>query len=89
VLGGVFDWPSVKAVVGITILVDAFLGVLLYILIPKADDVKHGRIHGGVIKITEIGDKQVFSLELEGDPVMFEENKEVVFRVNVNRVGDE
>jgi hypothetical protein len=47
-------------------------------------DAKDERIHGGVLQITEVGDKKVFTLELSEEPVIFEDKKEVVFQVNVD-----
>jgi hypothetical protein len=55
----------------------------------KLDDAKQGRVQGGVIKVAQIGDKKVFSLELEGNPAELEDKQEVVFRVNVRKAGDE
>lgn len=49
----------------------------------RMNDEKEGRVHGGVIRINDVGDKKVFSLELEDDPEIFENKKEVVFRVKV------
>ena len=37
--------------------------------------------YGGNLVVTEIGDKKVFSLELEGDPELFEYEKEIVLKV--------
>jgi|SRR3954466_1936461 hypothetical protein len=51
-------------------------------------DAKEGRIHGGIIQITEVGDKKLFTLELADEPVMFEDKKEVIFKVSVNQ-GEE
>lgn len=51
----------------------------------RLDDEKMGRTKGGTIKISEIGDKKVFSLELDGDPEMLEDKQEVLFRVDVNK----
>lgn len=48
----------------------------------RLDDEKQGRVQGGVIKVTESGDKKLFSLELEGDPEMLEDKQEVLFRVS-------
>lgn len=54
----------------------------------RLDDEKQGRINGGVIRVSETGDKKMFSLELEDDPEIFEAKKEVVFRVKVDKVKD-
>lgn len=47
----------------------------------KLEDAKEGRVKGGIIRVTEIGDKKVFSLELEGDPNQLEDKAEVIFQV--------
>lgn len=47
----------------------------------RLEDEKLGRTQGGIIKISELGDKKVFSLELEGDPETLEDKQEVVFKV--------
>lgn len=88
VLTRIWDLPSAAIIVGIIVTIDAILGIFLHISTGKykenMDDVKHGRIQGGVIRITDVGDKKIFSLELEGDPVIFEDNKEVVFKVHLS-----
>lgn len=56
----------------------------------RLDDAKEGRIRAGTINIAEVGDKRVFTLELDHDPVMFEDKKEVIFGVRLEqRVGEE
>lgn len=47
----------------------------------RLNDEKQGRVHGGVIRVSDVGDKKVFRLELEEDPDIFETSKEVVFKV--------
>lgn len=47
----------------------------------RLDDVKKGLTPSGTIRITESGDKKLFSLELDRAPEDLEDNKEVVFRV--------
>src|SRR3954447_18506856 len=48
----------------------------------RVEDEKKGRVQGGVIKVTESGDKKLFSLELEGDPEALEDKQEVIFKVS-------
>lgn len=48
----------------------------------RLEDAKKGLVQGGVIKVTESGDKKLFSLELEGDPEMLEDKQEVLFKVD-------
>lgn len=41
-----------------------------------------GHVEGGEIKITNRGDKRVYTLELKGDPRNLEDKQEVLFKVN-------
>jgi len=86
-IAGIWGLPAAEQVVGTIVAVDAFLGVLLH-LSSNVYTNHQARIQGGVIKIREVGDKQVFSLELDADPMIFEDKKEVVFRVNVHKGAD-
>jgi hypothetical protein len=51
----------------------------------RMTDAKQGRVQGGVIKVTETGEKKLFTLELDGDPEELEDKQEVIFRVNVKK----
>lgn len=66
-----------------------FVGILTGATIyarQKMDDARTKRardqVTGGEIKITNRGDKRVYSLELDGDPRELEHRQEVVFKVN-------
>jgi hypothetical protein len=49
----------------------------------RLDDEKKGiERHGGTIVVKEVGDKKVFSLELEDDPEILETKNEVTFKVH-------
>jgi len=65
--------------------VGAITGLTIYAR-QKMDDarVKRARdqVTGGEIKITNRGDKRIYSLELEGDPRELEHRQEVIFKVN-------
>ena len=47
----------------------------------RLEDEKKGRLHGGKIIVTDVGDKKVFSLEVDEDPEVLEHGSEVVFKV--------
>jgi hypothetical protein len=48
----------------------------------RLDDEKKGiERHGGSLVVKEVGDKKVFSLELEDDPEILETKNEVTFKV--------
>jgi hypothetical protein len=47
----------------------------------RLDDAKKARVHAGKIVVNEIGDKKMFSLELDGDPAELEHGNEVLFKV--------
>lgn len=53
----------------------------------RLDDAKQARVHAGKIVVEKLGDKTVFSLELEGDPAELEHRKEVVFKVEKEERG--
>lgn len=80
---GIWDLPATEQIIGIIITVDTCLGGLLYIF------ERENQAQGGVLKIQDVGDKKLFSLELATDPVIFEDKKEVVFRVDVDKGEDE
>lgn len=69
--------PSAEWVVGIIITLDAVLGVLLYISTTQ----HKGVAPGGELIVREIGDKKIFSLELNDDPEILETRDEVIFKV--------
>lgn len=47
----------------------------------RLDDEKQARILGGKIIVNDVGDKKIFSLELEEDPEVLEHGNEVIFKV--------
>jgi hypothetical protein len=55
----------------------------------RLDDAKLHTVDGGIMRITEVGDKRVFTLELTEEPVIFADKQEVMFRVVVNQLGEE
>lgn len=73
-----------------------YLGAVIVALITggavyakqRLDDAKHGQIHGGIIRITEVGDKKIFTLELTDEPVMFADKEEVIFQVALGKAED-
>jgi hypothetical protein len=48
----------------------------------RLDDAKSSRTKGGKMVITDVGDKKIFSLELDGDPEALEHGNEVIFKVD-------
>jgi Putative phage holin Dp-1 len=78
-LAGIWDLPSAEQIVGTIVVVDALLGGLLYISTSRykgpSSDI------GGDIIIKEVGDKKIFSLELNDDPELLEKKDEVTFRI--------
>lgn len=48
----------------------------------RLDDAKQERVHAGTIVIHETEDKQIFTLDLDGDPAELEHKNEVVFKVD-------
>lgn len=85
-VAGIWGLPAAEQVVGTIVAVDAFLGVILQISSSKYNQVD--RVQGGVIKIDELDDKKLFSLELEGDPEALEDKQEVVFKVKKKGITD-
>lgn len=81
VLAGIWGLPAAEQVVGTIVAVDTFLGVVLQIssnAYEKSDD-----RYGGTIVVKELGDKKVFSLELNDDPEAdLEERNEILFKVD-------
>lgn len=76
-VGGVWDLPSVSAVVRTIVAVDLFLGVLLGL-----SQINYNKqVAAGVMNVqpTETGHK--FTLELEDDPSNLPQKKEARFRV--------
>lgn len=53
----------------------------------RLDDEKQSRVLGGKIVVTDVGDKKVFSLELDEDPEVLEHGNEVVFKVEKGESG--
>lgn len=53
----------------------------------RLDDEKQARVLGGKIVVTDVGDKKVFSLELDEDPEVLEHGNEVVFKVEKGESG--
>jgi len=78
-LAEIWDLPSAEEVVGTIVAVDALLGGLLYISTARyqgpTSDI------GGDIIIKEVGDKKIFSLELNDDPELLEKKDEITFRI--------
>jgi hypothetical protein len=86
-VAGIWNLPAAEQIVGTIVAIDTFLGVALQLSANsyKANqaDITQDRIQGGILNITETGDTKLFSLELGEDPVIFEDKKEVVFKVKV------
>jgi len=76
-LAAIWGLPAAEEVVGTIVAIDTFLGIVLQISSSKYAS----NMSGGVIVVTEVGDKKVFSLELDGDPEALEQGNEVLFKV--------
>lgn len=79
-LAGIWGVPSAEQIVGTIIAVDALLGVLLYVFTARYQGSANGGIGGDII-VKEVGDKKIFSLELNDDPELLEKRDEVTFRI--------
>lgn len=53
----------------------------------RLDDAKQSQILGGKIIVNDVGDKKIFSLELDEDPEVLEHGHEVVFKVEKGESG--
>jgi hypothetical protein len=75
-LAGIWGLPAAEQVVGTIVAVDTFLGVILQI-----SSARYKEEHVGTIVVKEIGDKKVFSLEIDEDPNDLENREEILFKV--------
>ena len=82
-LAAIWGLPAAEQVVGTIVAIDTFLGILLQISSSKFT---HNRT-GGTIVVNEIGDKKMFSLELDEAPEDIENKSEVVFKVQKGESG--
>ena len=82
-LAAIWGLPAAEQVVGTIVAVDTFLGVILQL---SSTAYSKNRT-GGTIVVNEIGDKKMFSLELDGDPEDLEKKSEVVFKVEKEGSG--
>lgn len=83
-LAQIWGLPSPEQVVGTIVAVDTFLGVILQI----SSTAYNSSTAQGTLGITEVGDKKMFNLELEGDPESDLEGKDrVVFKVEKKKRG--
>ena len=78
-LAGLWGLPAAEEVVGTIVAIDTFLGVVLQISSTAYE--KSGDQYGGDLVVKEVGDKKVFSLELNDDPEILEKKDEVSFKV--------
>ena len=78
-LAGIWGLPAAEQVVGTIVAVDTFLGVLLQLSSKAYQEAERG----GTIVVKEVGDKKVFSLELDDDPEVLETKKEITFGVKI------
>ena len=76
-LAAIWGLPAAEQVVGTIVAIDTFLGIVLQISSAKYTNSRSG----GTIVITDVGDKKVFSLELDGDPEALAQGNEVIFKV--------
>ena len=77
-MSGIWDLPEADQVVGIIVVIDAFLGILLQLSTSK-----YSSENVGEIEITELpSGGKTYSLNLVGDPEDIELHDEVRFRVS-------
>lgn len=79
-LAGLWGLPSAEAVVGTIVALDTFLGVVLQL--SSMAYAKSDARFDGAINVEEHDTKQVFSLELNGDPEKIVNKDQLVFKVN-------
>ena len=82
-LAAIWGLPAAEQVVGTIVAIDTFLGILLQISSSKFTDKRSG----GTIVVTEVGDKKIFSLELDEAPETLEQGNEVIFKVEKGSSG--
>ena len=82
-LAAIWGLPAAEQVVGTIVAIDTFLGIVLQISASKYTN----NLTGGTIVVNEMGDKKMFSLELDGDPEDLENQSEVVFKVQKEGSG--
>ena len=83
ILDGIWGLPAVESVVGTIVVVDALLGIFLLLSASRYQGASGGDFGGDII-IKEVGDKKIFSLELNDDPELLEKKDEVTFRIKVS-----
>lgn len=78
-LAQIWGLPAAAKVVGTITVIDTFLGVLLKAAQNSYD--KSDSNYDGQMVISEMNDKKVYQLDLEGDPEDMDSKKKVTFRV--------
>ena len=78
-LAQIWGLPSAEEVVGTTVAVDTFLGVVLQ-LSSRAYAKSENRFDGA-IHIQETPEKKLFSLELKSDPNEIDQKDQLLFKV--------
>lgn len=74
-LAGILNLPAVETVIGIIMVIDAVLGVVLYI-----SNKQHNT--DGVIEVFQsVSGKKTYTLNLNGDPEDIDKQDEIVFKV--------
>jgi Putative phage holin Dp-1 len=79
-LAQLWGLPNAEAVVGTIMAIDAFLGILLGYATKSYNN--SAAKYDGTIEIEETEDRQLFSLNLNGDPENLNKQKQVVFKVS-------
>lgn len=75
-LAGILDLPAVETVIGIIMVIDAVLGVVLYIASKQHNA-------DGVIEVFQSpSGKKTYTLNLNGDPEDIDKRDEIVFKVD-------
>jgi len=82
-LAGLWGLPAAEQVVGTIVAVDAFLGVILQISTAQYN----AQNLGGSIDVEKVGDRLVYTLNLNDDPEHLQDKENVSFRVNKPDLG--
>lgn len=77
-LAAIWGLPAADQVVGTVVALDAFLGVILGLSSRQYDSSAHGTM---VVSRSEEGEIEGYSMELEEDPKVLADKKEVRFKV--------
>lgn len=81
-LSGIWGFPKPEQVIGTITAIDAFLGVFLSI--SKMQYLNSSSAYDGTINVIDdpSNNKKTYTLELNDDPDTFDQQKQLVFKIN-------